>query len=268
MLRCREIRPAKLEGPLVLNREQEAAYQGLCRQMGEEAPGIALLQGVTGSGKTAVYLKLIQKCLDSGRSAVLMVPEIALTPQLLGLMAAYFGDTVAVLHSSLPAAERYDQWKRIRSGQAKVVVGTRSAVFAPCGNPGIFILDEEQEHSYKSENTPRYAAKEVAFWRGLKEKALVLFGSTTPSVQTMFYAKSGIYQMYKLDSRYNGKALPQVEIVDMRTQLQMGNDLSVSYSLQDAIGDARNMGKNSPTVIPVCSSFPLMVTCGCTTLLE
>ena len=245
VLRCREIRPAKLDGPLVLNEEQESAYQGLCSQMHGETPGVALLYGVTGSGKTAVYLKLIQNCLDQGKSAVLMVPEIALTPQLLGLLAAHFGDTVAVLHSSLPATERYDQWKRIRSGDAKVVIGTRSAVFAPCVRPGLFILDEEQEHSYKSENNPRYAAKEVAFWRGLKEKAMVLLGSATPSIETMYHAKRGDYRLYQLRCRYNGKALPRVEIVDMREELRQGNDLSVSYPMLDALRQTKGAAKQS-----------------------
>ena len=245
VLRCREIRPAQIEGPLVLNEEQEEAFCGLCAQMEQTCPGVALLQGVTGSGKTAVYLKLIQSCLDAGRSTVLMVPEIALTPQLLSLLAAYFGDQVAVLHSSLPAGERYDQWKRIRSGEAKVVVGTRSAVFAPCVKPGLFILDEEQEHSYKSENTPRYAAKEVAFWRGIKENAMVLLGSATPSIETMYHAKAGDYRLYTLHNRYNGKALPGVEIVDMREELREGNDLSVSVPLLDAIRSTKDAGKQS-----------------------
>jgi len=235
VLRCRQIRPAVLDGPLVLNDQQQAAFNGLRAQMCASVPGTALLYGVTGSGKTSVYLKLIRSCLDSGRSAVLMVPEIALTPQLLGLLVAHFGDTVAVLHSSLPAGERYDQWKRIRSGEARVVVGTRSAVFAPCMNLGLMILDEEQEHSYKSENSPRYAAKEVAFWRGLKEKALVLLGSATPSVETMYRAKEGQHTLYTLRSRYNGKPLPSVEMIDMREELKEGNDLSLSYSLIDAI---------------------------------
>ena len=245
VLRCRQIKPVQLDGPLVLNDQQQAAFEGLSQQLEQENPGTALLYGITGSGKTSVYISLIRHCLEMGKQAMLLVPEIALTPQLLGLLAAYFGEHVAVLHSSLPATERYDQWKRIRSGEATVVVGTRSAVFAPCKNLGLLILDEEQEHSYKSENTPRYDAREVAQWRGLKEKALVLFGSATPSIQTMYYAKSGIYRLYKLDHRYNGKSLPKVEIVDMRHQLQLGNDLSVSYDLQDAIGDARNMGKQT-----------------------
>jgi primosomal protein N' (replication factor Y) len=245
VLRCREIVPTHLDGPLVLNDQQQAAFDGLSRQMDGEKPGAALLYGVTGSGKTAVYIQLIRHCLAKGKQAMLLVPEIALTPQLLGLMAAYFDKKVAVLHSSLPATERYDQWKRVRDGDAAVVVGTRSAVFAPCPNLGLIILDEEQEHSYKSENAPRYDAREVAQWRGVKENALVLFGSATPSVQTMYYAKTGIYQLYQLDSRYNGRSLPKVEIVDMRRELQMGNDLSVSYSLQDAIGEAAQAGKQT-----------------------
>ena len=150
VLRCRQIKPVALNGPLVLNPEQQTAFEGLSGQMAEEKPGAALLYGVTGSGKTSVYIKLITECISRGKQAILLVPEIALTPQLLGLLAAYFDKQVAVLHSSLPAAERYDQWKRVRSGEAKVVVGTRSAVFAPCPKPGLIILDEEQEHSYKS----------------------------------------------------------------------------------------------------------------------
>ena len=204
----------------------------------------ALLQGVTGSGKTSVYIQLIQKCLAAGRSAMLLVPEIALTPQLLGLLAAYFGSQVAVLHSSLGAAERYDQWKRVRSGDAKVVVGTRSAVFAPC-EPGLIILDEEQEHSYKSENSPRYSAKEVAIWRGAKENALVLLGSATPSIESMYRAKSGDYRLYCLKRRYNGKPLPHVELVDMREDLKMGNDLSVSIPLRQAMVDTRKAEKQT-----------------------
>lgn len=245
VLRCREIQPAKLDGPLVLSDGQQAAFEGLCRQMHSHKPGTALLYGVTGSGKTAVYIKLIQHALEQDRQAMLLVPEIALTPQLLGLMAAYFGQTVAVLHSSLSAAERYDQWKRVKAGDAKVVVGTRSAVFAPCPNLGLLILDEEQEHSYKSENAPRYSAKDVALWRGIKENALVLLGSATPSVESMFYAKSGIYTLYTLKERFGGRSLPKVQIVDMKEELKNGNDSSLSYPLQDAIGSAAEAGKQT-----------------------
>ena len=245
VLRCREIKPVKLNGPLQLNEEQQAAYAGLCAQMEAPQPGIALLYGVTGSGKTSVYLKLIQKCLENGKSALLLVPEIALTPQLLGLLAAYFGEQVAVLHSSLAAGERYDQWKRVKSGDARVVVGTRSAVFAPSPNLGLVILDEEQEHSYKSENSPRYAAKEVAIWRGAREQALVVLGSATPSIESMYHAKQGNYSLYRLCQRFNGKALPSVEIVDMRQEIKMGNDLSFSYPLLEAIRQTHEAGKQT-----------------------
>ena len=245
VLRCREIKPAKLDGPLILDADQSAAFEGLNDQRKEENPGAALLYGVTGSGKTSVYIKLIQSCLDDGKSAMLLVPEIALTPQLLGVMAAYFGETVAVLHSSLSAGERYDQWKRVRSGDAKVVIGTRSAVFAPTSDLGLIILDEEQEHSYKSENAPRYDAREVALWRGSKEKALVLLGSATPAVETMYRAKTGIYRLYTLKQRFGGRKLPEVTIVDMHEELKQGNDLTFSHELQDAIVDARLMDKQT-----------------------
>ena len=244
VLRCREIRPAKLSGPLVLNEEQQACFEGLASQMAQKEPGVALLYGVTGSGKTSVYIRLIQTCLEKGKSAMLLVPEIALTPQLLGILAAYFGTQVAVLHSSLSAAERYDQWKRVKSGDARVVVGTRSAVFAPC-TPGLLILDEEQEHSYKSESAPRYDAKEVAIWRGAKEKTLVVLGSATPSIESMYRAKTGLYRLYTLHQRYNGRPLPEVEIVDMREELKLGNDTSLSIPLRQRILETRQAGKQT-----------------------
>ena len=245
ILRCSQIKPIKLDGPLMLNEQQTEAFDGLQQQMHSEKPGVALLYGVTGSGKTSVYIQLIQSCLDDGKRAMLLVPEIALTPQLLSLLAAYFGDGIAVLHSSLSAGERYDQWKRVRSGEARVVVGTRSAVFAPGENFGLIILDEEQEHSYKSENTPRYATKEVAIWRGAKENALVVLGSATPSVETMYHAKNGDCRLYTLRSRYGDKPLPQVQIVDMSEEIKNGNDLVFSYDLLDAIGDTAAAGKQT-----------------------
>ncbi len=242
VLRCREVKPAEVKGPLELNAEQEAVFAGISRQMDREVPGAALLYGVTGSGKTAVYLKLIRRTLDAGKSTMLLVPEIALTPQLLSLLAGHFGQQVAVLHSSLPAGERYDQWKRIRKAEAKVVVGTRSAVFAPTTDLGLLILDEEQEHSYKSENSPRYDARQIALWRGLKEQALVLLGSATPSVETMYRAKNGQLQLYTIRNRYNGRALPRVEIVDMRREIKEGNDLSLSMDLCRELQQTRDAG--------------------------
>ena len=237
VLRCREITPAKLDGPLTLNDGQQAAFDGLLEQSRREKPGVALLYGVTGSGKTSVYLKLIEKTLESGKSAMLLVPEIALTPQLLSLLAAHFGDSVALLHSSLGAGERSDQWKRLKKGEARVAVGTRSAVFAPCQNLGLIILDEEQEHSYRSEQSPRYSAKEVAIWRGSHENALVLLGSATPSVETMHRAKNGDYRLYTLSQRFGGRSLPRVEIVDMREELKSGNDSPFSEFLLEAMRD-------------------------------
>ena len=245
VLRCRQIKPAEVAGPIQLNEEQTAAFESLRSQMQQEKPGSALLYGVTGSGKTAVYLQLIRACLEQNRTAMLLVPEIALTPQLLSLLAGHFGDNVAVLHSSLPAGERYDQWKRIRSGDAKVIVGTRSAVFAPSENLGLIILDEEQEHSYKSESNPRYHAREIALWRGWKEGALVLLGSATPSIETMYHAKHGDHRLYRLQNRYNGKHLPDVSIVDMRQELKEGNDTSYSLDLREAIMQTRDAGRQA-----------------------
>ena len=219
-------------GPLTLSEEQQAAFDGLNRQMMQEKPGAALLYGVTGSGKTSVYLALIRRALDMGRSAMLLVPEIALTPQLLHKMTAHFGKTVAVLHSSLRVGERYDEWRRISRGEARVVVGTRSAVFAP------LVLDEEQEHTYKSENAPRYHAREIALYRGAKSGALVLFGSATPSIETMYLAKTGVYSLYTLKTRYNGRALPDARIIDMKQELRAGNDLDLSRELEEGIRDA------------------------------
>lgn len=246
-LRCREIRPAALTGPLELNGDQQAAFATLSRQMNRTPPGVALLHGVTGSGKTSVYLKLITQCLEAGNTALFLVPEIALTPQLLSLFAAHFGQQVAVLHSSLSAGERYDQWKRVRAGEAKVVVGTRSAVFAPCRNLRLIILDEEQEHSYLSENTPRYHAGEVAIYRGAKERALVLLGSATPSVETMYRAKTGVYAYCMLPKRYNGQALPQVEIVDLKQELRNGNASAISAPLARAMEE--NLTRGEQTVL-------------------
>ena len=247
VLRCREIVPAKLDGPLVLNEEQQTAFDGLWNQAGQEKPGVALLYGVTGSGKTSVYLKLIEKVLEQGRSAMLLVPEIALTPQLLSVLAAHFSDKVALLHSSLGAGERADQWKRLKNGDAKVAVGTRSAVFAPCRNLGLIILDEEQEHSYRSEQAPRYSAKEVAIWRGNQENALVLLGSATPSIETMSRAKRGDYRLYELSRRFGGRSLPRVEIVDMRQELKNGNDSPFSEFLLDAMRD--NLKRGDQTIL-------------------
>ncbi len=231
----------------VLTPEQEQVYEGLRCQMKEDIPGVALLYGVTGSGKTAIYVQLIRQCLAENQTAMLLVPEIALTPQLLHLFTGCFGDKVAVLHSSLAVGERYDEWKRIRQGHAQVVLGTRSAVFAPVRHLGLILVDEEQEHSYKSENSPRYHTAEVAIYRGAKQNALVLLGSATPSVESMYRAKQGIYRLYTLRQRYNGRSLPPVEIVDMKQQLREGNPGAVSSVLRQAILD--HVEKKQKTIL-------------------
>lgn len=230
---------------LHLNASQQSVFDGLLEQSRLENPGIALLHGVTGSGKTAVYIRLIREMLEQGRSAILLVPEIALTPQLLQLLMSHFGREVAVLHSALRVSERYDEWKRIKSGKAHVVVGTRSAVFAPVENLGLLIVDEEQEHTYKSENAPRYHAREIAIYRGNRERALVLLGSATPSLESMYLAKNGVYKLYTLPDRYNGKELPQAELVDMRRELRDGNGGSISRGLAAALRSNIEAGKQS-----------------------
>ena len=233
--------------PPVLNEEQQHAFSGLLELMQDGKPECALLYGVTGSGKTQVYISLIHECLKQGRDAIMMVPEISLTPQMLQQFRSQFGSTVAVLHSRLATGERYDEWKRIRAGEAHVVVGTRSAVFAPVRNLGLLILDEEQEYSYKSENTPRYHARDVAKYRCVQNQSLLLFGSATPSVETMFLARSGKYHLFTLRNRYNQKPMPQVLISDMKEELRSGNPRNISSLLQREI--SLNLEKGEQTIL-------------------
>ena len=203
------------------------------------------LLGVTGSGKTQVYLRLIQETLARGRTALVLVPEIALTPQLLRIFAAHFGGQIGVLHSSLRAGERYDEWKRIRRGEARVVIGTRSAVFAPLEQLGLVILDEEQEASYKSENNPRYHARDVAKYRCVQSGALLVMGSATPSVETMYSAQTGRCGLFTLKERFNRRALPQVQVVDMKEELRAGNGRAISRPLQQALEDTLVRGEQA-----------------------
>ena len=240
-LRLPSVQPMTVRGEPVLSREQQQAYEGLR----EKKTGVSLLYGITGSGKTSVYIKLIYDCLNRGRGAILLVPEIALTPQLLSLFAAHFGESVAVLHSSLRLTERYDTWKKIRRGEARVVLGTRSAVFAPVTDLGLIILDEEQEHTYKSEQAPRYHAREVAMYRGMQEGIPVLLGSATPSVESMYRAEQGIYSLFTMKHRYNQQQLPPVEIVDMKEELRKGNGTSISEALYLALEENRRLGQQS-----------------------
>ena len=230
--------------PVELNGEQQAAYEGLLA-MAEGGGGAALLYGVTGSGKTQVYLKLIHALLERGKTALVMVPEIALTPQLMRIFTSHFGREVAILHSSLSAGERCDEWKRARRGEARVVVGTRSAVFAPLPNLGAIILDEEQEPSYKSEQNPRYHAREAARYRCRRAGALLLLGSATPSVDAMYRARRGEYRLFRLSSRYNRQVLPQVTVVDMKEELRRGNGGSVSAPLAAMLEETVDRGEQA-----------------------
>jgi len=221
--------------PPVLNGEQDAAYQGLLEICESGKAEAALLYGVTGSGKTQVYIKLIHALLERQKQVLVLVPEIALTPQLMEKFISHFGSDVAIMHSALSAGERYDEWKRIRSGRASVVVGTRSAVFVPLKRLGAIILDEEQEPSYKSEQTPRYHARDVARYRCAKENALLLLGSATPSVETMYHAEEGDYHLFRLSQRYNEKEMPRVTIVDMKKELRRGNGSCISKTLEEEL---------------------------------
>ena len=224
---------------------QAQAYKGLQALADSDKAQAALLFGVTGSRKTSVYIHLIRNALDKGKTAMLLVPEIALTPQMIQTFSSHFGDTVAVLHSSLSSGERCDEWKRIKSGRAKLVIGTRSAVFAPIENVGVIIIDEEQEETYKSENTPRYNALEIAKFRCFKEKCLLLLGSATPDVCSRFKAETGVYSYFTLNKRYNEKDLPQVQIVDMKKELRRGNGSNISSYLADSLRENISRGEQS-----------------------
>jgi len=247
--------------PPVLNAEQQAAFEGLDALAAARRPAAALLYGVTGSGKTQVYLRLIYEALARGRTAMVLVPEIALTPQLLRIFASHFGDDIAVLHSSLRAGERYDEWKRVRSGQARVVIGTRSAVFAPLRNLGLLILDEEQESTYKSENVPKYHARDVAKYRCAQNDALLVLGSATPSVESMYHARRGDYRLFTLRRRYNEQALPEVLIADMKQELRVGNGTSLSGPLRAGLAAAMEAGEQSILFLNRRGASR-MVTCG------
>ena len=200
---------------ITLTSEQTTVYSGLSDLLNSNKPQVALLHGITGSGKTLVYLKLAQDVIESGKSVIVMVPEISLTPQAVARFHSLFGQNVAVMHSGFTLAQRMDEWKRIKSGQAKVVVGTRSAVFAPLEDVGLIVIDEEQEHTYKSEASPRFSTHEVAKFRALNNNALLLLASATPSVESYYYAKSGKYSLFELNNRYSDAKLPEVFVVDM-----------------------------------------------------
>ena len=226
--------PLKNE-PILLTEEQQAAYDALLPGLEDAAPHSALLYGVTGSGKTLVFLKLIEHCLQMGRRALVLVPEISLTPQMILRLKSQFGKRVAVQHSALNHTERLLQWQMIQDGGADIVVGTRSAIFSPLENIGLVIIDEEQEHTYRSESAPRYSAHEVARQRAAENGALLLLASATPSTESYYAAQHGRTQLVRLTKRYGGNPLPKVQIVDMRAELASGNPREISLAMEDAI---------------------------------
>lgn len=231
--------------PIVLNEEQQEAFRLLCGLADAGRASGALLRGVTGSGKTQVYLRLVQEILSKGRTAIVLVPEIVLTPQMMGKFTSYFGEDVAMLHSGLRMTERYDQWKRIRRGEVKVVLGTRSAIFAPLRNLGAVILDEEQEGSYLSENPPRYHTRDVAKYLCARDKALLVLGSATPSVETAWAAEQGQYHKALLRRRYNDQTLPQVLIADLRQEIKAGNPGLIGADLRRELERNLETGEQS-----------------------
>ena len=228
-----------------LSESQRRAFEGILELAGRGRAGAALLFGVTGSGKTTVYIRLIAEMLERGRGAMLLVPEIALTPQMLRTFASHFGDEIAVLHSSLTAGERCDEWRRVKNGEARVVIGTRSAVFAPVPELGLIIIDEEQEDTYKSENAPRYHARDVATYRCARNGALLLLGSATPDVESRYFAAEGRYAYFTLPERFNEQALPAVEIVDMKRELRRGNGGCLSERLARELEANLHRGEQS-----------------------
>ena len=221
------------QSEIILSEAQNNAYQTYNKML--EDGGCGLLFGVTGSGKTQVYLKLIDDALGMNKGVILMVPEIALTPQTLGIFHKRYGNRVAVFHSGLSIGERNDEYKRVQRGDASIVIGTRSAVFAPIENLGLIVMDEEQEHTYKSERTPRYNAKDVARFRAKYNKALFLMASATPSVETFSAAKSGKLVLCEINERYGDTPLPEVICIDMKKEMQMGNKTPLSQTLKELI---------------------------------
>ena len=236
--------PLKNE-PILLTEEQQAAYNALLPGLEDAAPHSALLYGVTGSGKTLVFLKLIEHCLQMGRRALVLVPEISLTPQMILRLKSQFGKRVAVQHSALNHTERLLQWQMIQDGGADIVVGTRSAIFSPLENIGLVIIDEAQEHTYRSESAPRYSAHEVARQRAAENGALLLLASATPSTESYYAAQHGRTQLVRLTKRYGGNPLPKVQIVDMRAELASGNPREISLAMEDAIRHNLEAGKQT-----------------------
>lgn len=255
--------------PLALTQEQQVVYRSIVHKLDEREHGVFLLHGVTGSGKTEIYLQTIQRCLEQERQAIVLVPEISLTPQMVERFKARFGDRVAVMHSRLSDGERYDEWRKIREGRASVVVGARSAVFAPFDRLGLIIMDEEHETSYKQEETPKYHARDVAIHRASLTGAAVILGSATPSLESYHAAKSQAQdhfapQLLEMPSRALGNRLPEVQIVDMREELREGNRSMFSRSLHAAITTRLERGEQTVLLLNRrgYSTFVMCRSCG------
>jgi primosomal protein N' (replication factor Y) len=232
-------------GDIALNAEQSRAFDTLVSLMNAPAPKCALLHGVTGSGKTSVFIKLVGECLAVGLTALVLVPEISLTPQTIGIFNSYFGDTAAVIHSGLSVSSRTSEYKRIRDGKARIVLGTRSAVFAPLENIGVIVIDEEGEHTYKSERSPRYHVRDVAKQRCFHHGALLLLASATPSMDSYRKAQVGKYTLLELNARYSGNALPDVRVIDSKLERAAGNTGNFSEALLQGLRANLERGEQS-----------------------
>ena len=230
---------------IMLTRAQMAAYEQIERLYLENEPKAALLYGVTGSGKTKVIMRAIDRTVADGKSVIMMVPEIALTPQTVSIFCKRYGDRVAVIHSSLSQGERLDAWRRIQRGEVDLVIGTRSAVFAPLSNIGMIVIDEEHEHTYKSESDPKYHARDVAAYRCGRHNALMLLASATPSLESFYKAKEGKYTLVPLRERYGGIKLPDAVIVDMREEIRLGNTSPISDRLLKSLSEVKERGEQA-----------------------
>jgi primosomal protein N' (replication factor Y) len=233
----------------VLSPEQQKSYEELFAQYKTKKASASLLLGVTGSGKTQVFMRLIEDVRADGRGVIVLVPEISLTPQAVSRFYSRFGNDVAVLHSGLSLGERLDEWQRIKNGGAGIVVGTRSAIFAPIANLGLIIIDEEQEYTYKSEASPRYHARDVARFRCAKSDAMLLLASATPSIDSFYAANSGKYHLTRLESRYGDAQLPEVLLVDMKQELLSGNTGPISERLAQELDENLKNGRQSILLI-------------------
>ena len=245
VFRTGDLKAEEQAGELVLSEEQQRACDNLLAEYRDDKAHVSLLYGVTGSGKTSVFLKLIERVLGDGRGIIVMVPEISLTPQFVAQFSRRFGDRIAVFHSALSLGERLDEYKRVKKGLAQIVIGTRSAVFAPFEDVGLVIMDEEQEYSYKSESAPRYHAREIAMYRCAQHRALLVLSSATPSIETYYYAKNGRYSLNVLGKRFGAAVLPEVVTADMNREIQEGNATGFSEVLLQNIAYNLEHGRQS-----------------------